>query len=71
MMTVKLRYKEPEGDKSKLLTFPITDQGAKLKDASQDFVFSSSVASFGMLLRDSKYKGLLTVSKKTIKNVKK
>ncbi|BBM84960.1 vWA domain-containing protein [Candidatus Uabimicrobium amorphum] len=57
MMTVKLRYKQPEGDKSKLLTFPITDKGAKLKDASQDFVFSSAVASFGMLLRDSKYKG--------------
>jgi Ca-activated chloride channel family protein len=57
IMTVKLRYKEPAGDTSELLEFPITDEGMALADASDSFIFAASVASFGMLLRDSPYKG--------------
>lgn len=57
LMTVKLRYKEPDGDESKLLTFPLIDQKNELDATSDDFRFASSVAAFGMLLRDSKYKG--------------
>jgi Ca-activated chloride channel family protein len=59
-MTVKLRYKEPDGDTSKLLEFPITDGGMALADAPDDFIFAASVASFGMVLRDSPYRGYFT-----------
>ncbi len=51
LMTVKLRYKEPDGDTSKLISFPVTDDGLTLSEASDDFAFAASVASFGMLLR--------------------
>jgi Ca-activated chloride channel family protein len=56
-LTVKLRYKEPDGDTSKLLEFPAADSGQGMNAASPDFRFAASVASFGMLLRDSKFKG--------------
>ena len=60
MLFVKLRYKKPEGKKSKLLTFPIKDGKAPFSKASVDFRFAASVAAFGMLLRGSKYKGSVT-----------
>ena len=56
MMTVKLRYKEPNEDQSKLISVSLADSKTKLDSASADFKFSSAVAAFGMLLRDSKYK---------------
>jgi len=61
MMTVKIRYKAPDGDISKLLTLPYTDGGAAFTDASEDFRFAAAVAAFGMLLRDSKYAGNYTI----------
>jgi Ca-activated chloride channel family protein len=57
LMTVKLRYKEPDGDESKLLSVSLTDSKGKLNNASENFRFASAVAAFGMLLRDSRYKG--------------
>ena len=51
LMTVKLRYKQPDGDTSKLISVPVIDEQLTLMEASEDFVFASSVASFGMLLR--------------------
>ena len=60
MMTVKLRYKEPDGDTSSLIEIPVVDQGWTLDDASDDFVFAASVASFGMLLRGSEHRGAFT-----------
>ncbi len=60
LMTLKVRYKEPDGHVSKKLTFPITDSGRSYATASADFKFAASVASFGMLLRDSPYKGTST-----------
>ena len=56
-MNVNIRYKQPSGSKSKLLTFPVTDGDADIDEASRDFRFSAAVAGFGMLLRDSKHKG--------------
>jgi len=56
-MTVKLRYKEPDGHTSRLLEHAITDPGLALVDASDDFIFAAAVASFGMILRDSPNKG--------------
>jgi Ca-activated chloride channel family protein len=59
-MNVKLRYKEPDGDKSQKLEFPVTSVGASFDAASVDFRFATSVAGFGMLLTDSKYKADLS-----------
>jgi Ca-activated chloride channel family protein len=61
LLTLKLRYKEPEGDTSKLLEFPVIDRGAKYRAASQDFKFAAAVAAFGMILQDSPYKGNATL----------
>jgi len=60
LLTLKLRYKAPDGDTSKLLEFPLTDAGASWKKSSRDFRFAAAVAGYGMLLRDSEYKGNAT-----------
>ena len=60
MLTLKLRYKAPDGDTSKLLEFPLTDTGAILEKSSRDFRFAAAVAGYGMLLRDSAHKGNAT-----------
>ena len=57
LLTVKLRYKEPAGDTSKLLSIAVKDKDNTVENASQDFRFASAVAAFGMLLRDSPHKG--------------
>jgi secreted protein with Ig-like and vWFA domain len=57
LLTVKIRYKQPDGDTSKLLEFPITDTGKRFGQADQDFRFAAAVAQFGMLLRGSEHKG--------------
>src|SRR5256714_1682860 len=57
LMTIKLRYKEPDGDDSKPLNVGVPDSGASYRNASENFKFSAAVAEFGMLLRDSRYKG--------------
>jgi secreted protein with Ig-like and vWFA domain len=54
-MTVKLRYKEPNEDTSKLISLPVTDAQKTLGENDKDFQFAVAVASFGMLLRDSPY----------------
>jgi Ca-activated chloride channel homolog len=58
--TVKLRYKRPDGDTSRLLEYGVVDAGQSFANASDDFKFASAVAGFGMLLRDSPDKGSIT-----------
>ncbi len=60
LLTLKLRYKEPDGDTSSLLEFSVFDSGNSYSQASLDFKFAASVASFGMILRDSEHKGAAT-----------
>jgi Ca-activated chloride channel homolog len=55
LMTVKLRYKEPEGDTSKLMSFALVDDPRS--KPSPDFEFASAVAAFGMMLRESPFRG--------------
>ncbi|MBP0000264.1 MAG: VWA domain-containing protein [Cyanobacteria bacterium SID2] len=57
LMLVKLRYKQPDGDTSELITQPLIDNGLRLDATSDDFRFAASVAEFGMLLRNSSYRG--------------
>lgn len=55
LLTVKLRYKEPDGEKSKKLEIPLIDNGRD--QVSSDFRFASAVAMFGQVLRNSDFKG--------------
>jgi Ca-activated chloride channel family protein len=57
LLTLKLRYKQPDGDKSKLIVHPLVDKNEKLETTSSNFKFSAAVAQLGMLLRDSEFKG--------------
>jgi Ca-activated chloride channel homolog len=57
MLTVKLRHKKPDGDKSELIEQVVTDNGVRFDKASDDFRFAAAVAEFGMILRDSEHKG--------------
>jgi Ca-activated chloride channel homolog len=54
MMTVKIRYKKPDGDTSLLITQRVSND--KLM-ATDNIRFASSVAEFGMILRESEFKG--------------
>ena len=56
-LTLKVRYKEPDGDISKLIEFPVVDNETAFSDADHDARFAAAVASFGMQLRRSQYAG--------------
>ena len=55
LATIKFRYKQPDGMKSKMVVDVVSPNLASFKKCSDDLRFSVSVAQFGMLLRDSKY----------------
>jgi len=57
MLTVKLRYKKPDENKSELIERAVTDTNATFESAPVDLKFAAAVAEFGMILRDSEYKG--------------
>jgi Ca-activated chloride channel family protein len=58
LLFVRLRYKQPDGETSKLLERAVVDRG---EPASRDLTFASAVASFGLILRDSEYRGSATM----------
>lgn len=55
LMTVKLRYKKPDEDTSKLTSVVINDNDSD--DVSDNMKFSAAVAQYGLLLRNSSHKG--------------
>ncbi|MFN4315112.1 MAG: von Willebrand factor type A domain-containing protein [Chitinophagaceae bacterium] len=55
-MTVKFRYKQPDGNKSRLLERILTQEPIMLSKTSDNFRFAAAVAEMGLLLRDSKHK---------------
>ena len=57
VMTVKLRYKEPDGDASKLMTVGVAN---RLTPGAANIGFASAVAEFGMALRRSEHRGTAT-----------
>lgn len=63
LLTVKFRYKQPNGSTSKLLTRTLANRDAAWQDASQNFRFSAAAAGFGMVLRNSQYRGNLDFDK--------
>ena len=57
LCTVKLRYKDPDKSTSQLLEYTTPGTASRLSAASADLRWAASVAEFGMLLRDSEFKG--------------
>lgn len=56
LLTLSIRYKRPSEDKSSLLTYPVTF--AEYTDRpSEDFLFQSAVAEFGLIASNSEYQG--------------
>ena len=53
-MTVKLRYKQPDGDTSRLISMAVRDRNGEL---TANLGFAAAVAEFGMLLRRSDFRG--------------
>ncbi len=70
LATVKLRYKHPADLTSKLMVQPLQNRTVSLSAASMNLRFAAAVAQFGMLLRESKFKGdssfesILTLAKR-------
>lgn len=56
-LTVKFRYKDPKDSTSKLLEHPFSADAVAFAKTSDNFHLATAVAGFGMLLRDSKFKG--------------
>lgn len=57
LMLVKLRYKHPDKNSSQLIAEPVVDRKTSLENSSNNFKFSAAVAEFGMILRNSEYRG--------------
>lgn len=57
LMTISLRYKEPEGTESRLVEYPILAEGSAGREMPENLAFAAAVAEFGMLLRDSEFAG--------------
>jgi Ca-activated chloride channel family protein len=62
-LTVKVRYKDPDAQESKLLTRPLAGEPRPWVEASPDFRFAAAAAGFGMLLRGSSFSGDLSFAK--------
>lgn len=71
VLTLKLRYKEPASDTSKLMERSLKqNKYVPFDQASNDMRFAASVAQFGQILKDSAYKGSMTMDE-VIKTAKK
>lgn len=67
LLTLKLRYKLPDENDSKLISSIVMDDIKSIETASDNFNFSAAVAGFAMLIRESKFKG--NVDFELIKNL--
>ncbi|MBR0458484.1 MAG: von Willebrand factor type A domain-containing protein [Victivallales bacterium] len=63
LATIKIRYKEPKEDTSKLLQFPALQNKLfqPFAKADEELRFAATVASFGLVLRNSQFKGSATI----------
>ncbi|UBM57788.1 von Willebrand factor type A domain-containing protein [Marinilongibacter aquaticus] len=57
LMHLKIRYKKPSEKKSTKLEMPVKKVLIPWETVDNDFRFSAAVAEFGLLLKDSAYKG--------------
>ncbi len=56
LMTLKLRYKKPDGNTSTKVEIPVKGNVLDLEETSDNFRFSAAIAEFGLILRNSQYK---------------
>lgn len=63
LMALRIRYKAPDGDRSQLIESHVSTTAGALSTTSDDFRFAAAVASFGMELRQSPYRGDFTFEK--------
>ncbi|MBK25769.1 MAG: hypothetical protein CME70_17350 [Halobacteriovorax sp.] len=69
LLTVKLRYKEPEGKTSTKVEFPLNGSNTEFKNASEDFRFAAAVATYAQILKedsrvgDKKLSDVLSIAK--------
>ena len=74
LATVKVRYKEPTGSVSSLISNTVPNQAVAMESTDKDFKFAAAVAGFGMKLRGSKhagdldYQAIMELSKSGIDN---
>ena len=61
LLTIKVRYKKPDGYTSMLLEKPVRETGDEIEGASENLRFAAAVAEFGMILRESEFKGSSTL----------
>lgn len=61
LLTLRLRYKAVNAPAGRQLTRTVTDAGGPFEQAGHDLRFAAAVASFGLVLRDSPYKGTATL----------
>jgi Ca-activated chloride channel homolog len=61
-LTVRMRYKHPDSDQAAEVSSALPGAGLA-KEPSADFRFAAAVAAFGMLLRDSEYRGTADYAK--------
>ena len=63
LLTLKLRYKEPSGKASRRIEEVLKGAPVAIGQTSDNFRYAAAVAGFGMLLRDSEYRGNFTFDK--------
>ncbi|HEV3021210.1 MAG TPA: VWA domain-containing protein, partial [Pirellulales bacterium] len=61
-LTLCLRYKPPEANESLQLSTVVKDAGQSYAEADRDFKFAAAVAAFGLVLRESEFKGSATLA---------
>jgi Ca-activated chloride channel family protein len=61
LLTIKIRYKKPDGNTSMLFEKPVKGNISQIEDASDNLKFAAAVSEFGMILRNSEFKGNATL----------
>ena len=56
-LTIKIRYKKPDGVTSMLMEKPVKNYVNDMEDTSENLRFAAAVSEFGMILRNSEFKG--------------
>jgi len=60
-LTIKIRYKKPAGKASMMFEKPVKGYISEMEDTSDNLRFAAAVAEFGMILRNSEFKGNATL----------
>ena len=61
LLVLRVRYKQPDASESTRMDVPLPDRRRAFAEASSDFRVAASVAAFGMILKNSQYRGDLTL----------